>query len=151
VSADAKVDSATTEALPPGYVDPGPDWYQVGTRAWHIEDGRLCVQNAKNHGIWLRRTLPVNARIEFDAVSYSPDGDIKAEVWGDGQSAATSTSYTNATSYLVIFGGWQNSIHALARLNEHGADRKELKVDKMSDDPRQRPVNPGQVYHIKVE
>ncbi len=129
----------------------GPDWYQAQTNAWHIENGRLCGQGAHNHGVWLKRVLPINARIEFDAVSDSPDGDLKAEVWGDGQSAATSISYTNATSYIVIMGGWKNTFHVLARLNEHGSDRKQIKVDDTSDDPREKPVTPGQIYHFKIE
>lgn len=129
----------------------GPNWTAAKTNAWRIENGRLCGENARNHGVWLNRTLPVNARIEFDAVSYSDEGDLKAEVWGDGRSFATSTSYTNATSYLVILGGWTNTIHALARLNEHGTDRKEVHVDKDSDDPRQRAVVQGQTYQFKIE
>lgn len=129
----------------------GPNWTQVKTNAWRVEGGKLCVQNAHNHGIWLNRTLPVNARIEFDVTGYTDDGDLKTEVWGDGTSYATGTSYTNATSYLAILGGWKNSLHVLARLNEHGTDRKEIKVDKDSDDPRQRPAQKGQTYHFKIE
>ncbi|MBX3186097.1 MAG: hypothetical protein KF819_03740 [Labilithrix sp.] len=129
----------------------GPDWVQIRTNAWRVENGQLCVQNARNKGVWLNKTLPVNARIEFDAIAGTDDGDLKAEVWGDGQSAATGTSYTNATSYLAIFGGWKNTSHVLARKNEHGADRKEIKVDKDSDDPRQRAVVKGQVYRFKIE
>ncbi len=129
----------------------GPNWRQANTSVWHIEKGRLCGEGARNHGVWLTRALPVNARIEFDAISDSVEGDLKAEAWGDGQSGATSISYTNATSYLTIFGGWKNKIHALARLNEHGNDRKELKVDRMSDDPREKPVFAGQIYHFKIE
>jgi hypothetical protein len=130
----------------------GPNWVSTSrTGSWHVENGRLCGEGAKNHGVWLNRTLPVNARIEFDAYALSEDGDLKAEVWGDGRSYATGTSYTNATSYLTILGGWRNSIHAIARLNEHGSDRKELHVDKNSDDPRQRAVVRGQLYQFKIE
>ena len=129
----------------------GPNWVQIKTNAWRVEGGKLCVQNARNHGIWLNRTLPVNARIEFDVTGYSDDGDLKTEVWGDGTSYATGTSYTNATSYLAILGGWKNTMHVLARLNEHGTDRKEIRVDKESDDPRQRPAQKGQTYHFKIE
>lgn len=129
----------------------GPNWMQIRTSAWKIENGMLCGQGAHNHGVWLTKVLPVNARIEFDAMSTSDDGDLKTEVWGDGQSAATGVSYNNATSYLAILGGWKNTLHVLARLNEHGADRKEIKVDKDSDDPRQKPVVKGQVYRFKVE
>jgi hypothetical protein len=129
----------------------GSDWHQAGTTVWHIENGRLCGQGAHNHGVWLRRVLPINARIEFDAISDSPEGDLKAEVWGDGQSAATGVSYTNATSYLTVLGGWKNTFHVLARINEHGADRKEIKIDPDSDDPREKPVTRGQSYHFKIE
>jgi hypothetical protein len=85
--------------------DPGPEWMTTGPGIWRIENGHLCGEHAKNHGIWLKRTLPVNARIEFDGISMSADGDLKAEYWGDGRSFATSLSYTNATSYLTIYGG----------------------------------------------
>ncbi|MDF2697307.1 MAG: hypothetical protein K0S65_5690 [Labilithrix sp.] len=129
----------------------GPNWMQMKTSAWRIENGRLCGENAHNHGVWLNRTLPINARIEFDAMALTDDGDLKAEVWGDGHSYATGTSYTNATSYLTILGGWKNSMHVLARLNEHGTDRKEIHVDKDSDDPRQRAVVRGQLYQFKIE
>lgn len=131
----------------------GPDW-QVATGAptvWHIENGMLCGKGALNRGVWLKKILPVNARIEFDAVSDSADGDLKAEVWGDGKSGATATSYTNATSYIAVLGGWKNTLHVLARKNEHGKDRKQITVDKESDDPREHPVSVGQVNHFKIE
>jgi hypothetical protein len=131
--------------------EPGADWMVTQPGIWHIEAGHLCGEHAKNHGIWLKRTLPVNARIEFDAIAQSAEGDLKAEYWGDGRSFATSLSYTNATSYLTIFGGWHNKSHVLARLNEHGNDRKEITVDPNSDDVREKPVNAGQSYHFKVE
>lgn len=143
--------TAAATATPPDPSGLGPDWTQSKTTAWKVENGWLCGQGARNHGVWLNRVLPVNARIEFDARSESPDGDLKTEVWGDGQSSATTVSYTNATSYLAILGGWKNTIHVLARINEHGADRKELHVDKESDDAIKRPVAPGQIYHFKIE
>lgn len=133
------------------FVEPDADWVATQQGIWHIEGGRLCGEHARNHGVWLKRVLPVNARIEFDAVTQSTDGDIKAEYWGDGRSFATALSYTNATSYLTIFGGWHNKFHVLARLNEHGNDRKEINVDPNSDDVREKPVNAGQIYHFKVE
>jgi hypothetical protein len=138
------------EAAPAG-ADLGPDWYAAHTNAWHIENGRLCGQGAKNHGVWLRKVLPINARIEFDAIALTDDGDLKGEVWGDGQSTATKDTYDNATSYLAILGGWHNTLHVLARINEHGEDRKAIHVDKTSDDPSQRPVARGQVYRFKIE
>jgi hypothetical protein len=153
-SASATASAATgdaSSAVPTAGGELGPDWMTTSSGAWRIENGRLCGEHAKNHGVWLKRTLPVDARIEFDAISDSPDGDLKAEYWGDGHSAATAISYTNATSYLTIFGGWHNKFHVLARLDEHAADRKEIPVDPTSDDPRERPVVAGQRYHFKVE
>jgi hypothetical protein len=134
-----------------GTSDLGPDWVATAPGIWHIEGGKLCGERAHNHGVWLVHALPVNARIEFDARSQSADGDIKAEYWGDGRSFATTLSYSNATSYLTIFGGWHNKFHVLARINEHGNDRKEITVDPRSDDPRERPAIAGQQYHFKIE
>jgi hypothetical protein len=143
----------TPTAGPDGAVgfDLGPDWMASAPNIWHLESGRVCGEHAKNHGLWLKKIIPTNARIEFDAMSQSPDGDIKAEFWGDGRSAATSLSYTNATSYLTIFGGWQNRFHVLARINEHGTDRQEIPIVPTSEDPKEKPVVPGQRYHFKVE
>ncbi len=97
--------------------------YEALSSAWHVDNGRLCAEGAKNQPIWLKRRIPVNARIEVDAIAMSPDGDLKVEAWGDGQSGASGTTYSDATSYIAIFGGWKNKLHALARLDEHGDDR----------------------------
>jgi hypothetical protein len=151
VAAAAPFPSDAGDASTAGWVEPNADWVSTGPGIWHIEGGRLCGEHARNHGIWLKRTLPTNARIEFDATSQSTDGDLKAEVWGDGRSYATAISYTNATSYLTIFGGWHNKFHVLARINEHGNDRKEITIDPASDDPREKPAVAGQSYHFKIE
>lgn len=118
----------------------GPLWNNTGA-AWRIVDGRLTVQGARNHPLWLRQRLPRDVRVEFDARSDSPDGDLKVEIFGDGVSAAQQASY-DATSYVVIFGGWRNSLDVLARMDEHGRDR----VERPS-----RRVVPGRVYHFKIE
>ncbi|HVU01009.1 MAG TPA: DUF6250 domain-containing protein [Polyangiaceae bacterium] len=156
--------SAAGPAAPPPSADPlltaefrdgfnraavGPDWTATSP-AWHVESGKLCVEHAKNHPIWLKRRLPPNARIEFDATSTSEDGDLKAEYWGDGKSAAETVSYNAATSYLTIFGGWKNQFHVLARIDEHASNRPEVRLDPSSDDPRARRVEPNRSYHFKV-
>ena len=130
--------------------DLGPN-YNALSSAWRIEQGRLCARDAKNNGVWLVRPLAKNARIEFDAIAESSDGDLKAELWGDGRTGATGVSYNNATSYVVVLGGWKNSRHVLARLDEHGRDRLEIAVAPGSDDERARPVAVGQAYHFVVE
>ncbi len=118
----------------------GDDWNNTGG-PWEIRDGWLHVRGARNRPLWLRRVLPRDVRIEFDAKSMTPDGDIKVEVFGDGSSRAEHESYT-ATSYVVIFGGWGNTMNIIARMDEHGADR--------AVGPR-RPVETGHVYHWVIE
>lgn len=128
----------------------GSDWLALSD-AWKIENGKLCVQGAKNHPIWLRRRLPRNAIVQFNATSSSTDGDIKAEIWGDGRSAAAGVSYDDATGYLAVFGGWRNQLHVLARLDEHGSDRQEIKLKRGSAEFITRTVIPHQMYRFRVE
>lgn len=157
--------SESVEAAVPGARDPlltspfsddfergelGPDW-RATSAAWSLSDGQLCGQNARNHPVWLARRLPTNAVIEFQAASSSPEGDIKAEFWGDGRSSAAGQSYTDATSYLTIFGGWKNRFHVLARLDEHGRDRREIKLAAEGADFIHQTVVPNQTYQFQVE
>lgn len=128
----------------------GDDYFATGDQ-YRIDHGRLCVKGARNHPLWLRYALPANARVQVEAVAGGDDGDIKLEIWGDGRAAATHVSYTNATSYLAIFGGWKNHYHVLARLDEHAADRPEIVVEPGSDDPREQPVLAGHHYRLKLE
>jgi len=131
---------------PNGYTDDferqelGDAWHNTGGR-YRIEEGWLNVQGARNRPLWLRRRLPRDCRIEFDARSESPQGDIKVEVFGDGTSRATTERYT-ATSYVVIFGGWNNSLNIIARMDEHADDR--------AVGPR-HPVEIGHTYHMRIE
>lgn len=118
----------------------GDDWKRTGGN-WSIENGQLRVQGARNRPLWLRRRLPRDVRIEFDVRSTSKDGDIKVEVFGDGESRATGASYT-ATSYVIIFGGWRNTKNVLARMDEHGDDR-------VVGPPL--PVTPDHTYRMKIE
>jgi hypothetical protein len=128
----------------------GPDWNPTSD-AWRIVEGRLCAKGARNHPAWLTRRMPKNARIEFNATSSSPDGDIKVEAWGDGKSSASSTTYDDATSYILVLGGWRNSLHVLARLDEHSSSRKELRLIPGSEDPRTQPIVEGKAYHVEIE
>src|SRR6266545_430031 len=100
----------------------GPEWNPTAN-TWNIQNGHLHVSDAHNYPIWLRRSLPRNARIEFDAWSNSSDGDIKCEVYGDGHSFSSNVEYT-ATSYVVIFGGWFNRYDVIARQDERSEERR---------------------------
>lgn len=117
----------------------GDQWNATNDR-WTIRDGVLRVSEGYNHPLWLKRRLPRDAKIEFDAWSDSPEGDIKCEVYGDGRSYAREASYT-ATSYVVIFGGWSNRFNVIARMDEHGADRR------VRTGPR---VEQGRHYHWTI-
>jgi len=118
----------------------GEMWNNTGG-PWRISGGQLKVEGARNKPLWLRRTLPRDVSIEFDVRSDSADGDIKVEIFGDGVSKAESLSYT-ATSYVLVFGGWHNSLNILARMNEHGSDRAVGPAYK---------VVPGRTYRMKIE
>ncbi|MEM6961326.1 MAG: family 16 glycoside hydrolase [Myxococcota bacterium] len=118
----------------------GSLWKNTGG-PWDIRNGELHVQGAHNRPLWLRRKLPREVRVEFDARSESSEGDIKVEVFGDGVSKAELNSYV-ATSYVVIFGGWGNSKNVLARLDEHGSDRVVGSTKR---------VVPGQTYAVRIE
>jgi hypothetical protein len=117
----------------------GPYWRDTGGH-YRIVDGKLRAQGARNKPLWLQRKLPRNAKIEFTVSSLSPAVDIKVEAWGDGQSKATGLSYT-ATSYVFILGGWNNTKSIIARMNEHGKDRR----------VRTKPKGiPGKTYHFSI-
>ena len=118
----------------------GAAWKPTSDGNYRIVNGELVVDHAHNHPLWLKKPIPRDAVIEFDAWSNDPAGDIKVEAWGDGRSYATTVEYT-ATSYVFIFGGWHNTISAIARREEHGADRRQR------SDVR---VVRGQKYHFRI-
>lgn len=112
----------------------GEAWRTTGEGA-RVEGGALVVEGLHNHPVWLTRELPDDVRIEFDATAEGEEGDIKVELAGDGVSFAKSASYT-ATGYVVIFGGWNNELNAIARRDEHGDDRKTKTEPKVEADRR---------------
>lgn len=117
----------------------GDAWLATGG-SWRIENGALAIDHAYNHPLWLKKAIPRDAVIELDCWSDDDAGDLKVEAWGDGQSFAQTASYT-ATSYVFIFGGWHNTISAIARMNEHGNDRR-VRMDTK--------VVKGQKYHWRI-
>jgi hypothetical protein len=111
----------------------GSSYFSTGGH-WRIEDGVLHSPGVKNNPLWLKARLPDDAVVEFDVKSSSSDGDVKCEIFGDGRD--------HASGYVVVFGGWSNSTSVLARLDEHGRDRKEsrgLRAEK------------GRLYHFRIE
>ena len=121
----------------------GPDWLPTDPAVVRLQDGALVVQGAHNHPLWLRRPIPDDAIIEFDAWTDSPDGDMKVEVWGDGRSfqqGPLGAAY-EATGYVLVMGGWRNTLSAIARRHEHADDRV------VRSEPR---VEPGRHYHWTI-
>jgi hypothetical protein len=108
-------------------------WWASGGH-WRTVDGWLYSPGVKNNPLWLKAKLPRDVAIEFDARSESPEGDLKVEVFGDGRD--------HASGYILIHGGWKNTVTAIARLNEHGRDRKERKDLK---------VEKGKTYRWRIE
>jgi hypothetical protein len=113
--------------------------YEPGT--WKIEDGRLKADKIHNAALWLKQALPENVRIEFVARAQSADGDVKAEVFGDGRN--------HQSGYILIHGGWRNTVNAIARQDEHGEDRKE--DSRCGAGPERRCVEPDVDYQWAIE
>jgi hypothetical protein len=124
----------------PGYHQAAPDQgWEKGT--WRIEGGRLRAEKIHNAALWLQQPLPERVRIEFTARAETPTGDVKAEVFGDGQ--------THQSGYILIHGGWSNRINTIARQDEHGEDRKE--DNRCGAGPEVRCVEPGVDYRWTIE
>lgn len=104
--------------------EPGTHWTrgegEGGRGRWRIDDGWMVGNDIKNDALWLEKKLPEKVRVEFDVQAMSPVGDIKFEAFGDGK--------THESGYIFIFGGWKNTLDVIARLDEHGKDRKERKT-----------------------
>lgn len=130
--------------------DLGDDWRALSDQ-WRVVEGQLCGRAARNRGVWLRRRLPEEVRITFDARADSEVGDIKVEVFGDGRSGATKSTYDDATSYLLIFGGWNNELHVLARLDEHAPGRLVARAETAGASLRAQKVQPHRAYRFRIE
>ena len=117
----------------------GPDWAPTGEGA-RVEDGALVVEGLRNHPLWLTRPLPDDFRVDFDTWTEGDEGDIKVEFAGDGESAATRMNYI-ASGYVLIFGGWNNSVSGIFRQSEHG--RAKQVTDAFT-------VEAGRRYHVTI-
>lgn len=128
----------------------GRDFWSSGGH-YRTVDGWLLSPGVKNNPLWLKAKLPQNVAVEFDVKSMSPEGDIKAEIFGDGSD--------HASGYVLIHGGWNNSLSIIARLDEHGASLAKLNQEgfKLRSDTRMRveanpfPVQIGKTYHWRIE
>jgi hypothetical protein len=132
----------------------GPNYHTIGGQP-RIVNGMLQVPGVKNNPIWLNASLPQNVQVEFDARSDSTEGDIKVEIFGNG--------WDHASGYVLILGGWSNSISVLARLDEHGEPLEAVKARERRGELRIGPdtpyrverrdmrVEPQRLYRFRIE
>ena len=121
--------------------DVGRNYLATGD-GYAVVSGVLSAKGAHNHPLWLKRKLPHDVKIEFDAWSTEQRGDIKVELFGDGHSFDPDGNAYLATGYELIFGGWYNTKSIIARLDEHGND-----MVRRSDTR----VIPNRHYHFRIE
>lgn len=89
--------------------------YRLRGGSWRVVDGQLTTLGDSNLPLWLDAPLSQNTRIEFTSMSAAPAVDMKVEVFGDG--------IRHESGYIVVVGGWNNTLTAIARLDEHEAKR----------------------------
>ncbi len=125
----------------------GDDYWSSGG-FWRIAGDQLLSPGAKNNPLWLRAELPADVQVEFDARSESPEGDTKCEIFGNG--------YDHASGYILIFGGWGNTITTIGRLDEHGVPVAAQLPDPLPNGGHVRVerhdlrVEQGRTYHWTV-
>lgn len=110
----------------------GTNYFATGGH-WRIINGELYSPGVKNNPLWLQARLPRDVVVEFDTRAATTSGDIKCEIFGNGRD--------HSSGYILVFGGWNNTISTIARLNEHGTDRVEDKAKR---------VEKGRTYHFKI-
>jgi hypothetical protein len=121
-----------------------PELSSLAPDRFRVDHGVLQVQGLMNRPVWVNHPLPHDVRVKVKARSMDPAGDIKVELFGDGHSGYQGdprAAYT-ATGYILVMGGWNNTISAIARQHEHGHDRAER------SDVR---VEPGRWYEWSIE
>jgi hypothetical protein len=121
--------------------DVGGDWNNTGA-AYNTTGGKLNIKGAHNHPLWLRRKLPFNVIIELDATSRSPDGDLKVELMGDGESFDPDQGRYDNTGYMFVFGGWHNTLSIISKQGEHDDAVKARRPSPL--------VEPGRTYHWTI-
>ena len=128
----------------------GERW-TLETPEWRIEEGELVNRKADNAGAWLLEQLPEgNVRVEFDVRSMpfaekAQAGGKRDAFPGDLKCEAFNMEPKHQTGYIFIFGGWNNRVNRIARLEEHGNGPGAA----VADGPV-RPVEPGHTYRMKV-
>lgn len=113
----------------------GPTWLDTSGGNARVVNGQVILQEGRNRPLWLRKRLPPDSVIEVEMTSKNPDGDIKLELYGDGESFDPDQGTYYPTGYVFVFGGWQNSLSIIGKLGEHD---DAVKVSR----PHKRPLPP---------
>jgi hypothetical protein len=101
--------------------------------SWRVVDGALTTLGDRNLPLWLDVPLPKDVRLEFDVTSSSAAMDAKVEVFGDG--------VRHESGYIVVLGGWNNTLSGIARRDEHERGRVMHRTR----------WEPGRRYHLVVQ
>ena len=93
----------------------GEHWAHYGGD-WIIDKGSAYSIYSINIPLFLKAELPKDVVVEVDVMSDTPKVDVKVELMADGR--------RHESGYIFILGGWDNSMSVIARMDEHGRDRK---------------------------
>jgi hypothetical protein len=139
----------------------GAGWLDTSNGQFRVREGKLNVAGAVNHPLWLRKRLPRDVVVELDVMSKSEDGDIKIELFGDGESFDPDEGDYFPTGYVFVFGGWTNrvpppavSLSIIGKLGEHNdavkASRQHLRAPDPAAGPLAGPVVVGRSYRWTI-
>jgi hypothetical protein len=119
----------------------GSTWRDSGGN-YRVVSGELVAGHVPHHPLWLKKQLPRDLSMEFDARTMSPDGDIRVVVFGDGKSANPGGDGCQSTGYELVFGGWKNHLSVLCRGGQIDGGHQRARTDW--------PVVPGRTYHMYI-
>lgn len=151
-SCNANGDPALSEAFQDNFdrEELGPNWNLTASGAYFLRQGRVCTASPKNHPLWLKRKLPLNVRIAFEATALSTSADVKTEIFGDGCSFDRAGGNYLATSYVAVLGAHKNSEHWLARLDEHGQDVRRTVLQSTASTLASSKLTAQQTYRVEL-
>ncbi len=130
--------------------DLGDDWRSTSYGAYFMKAGRLCISKPRNHPLWLKRKLPANVRVEFEAMPNTNNADVKVELFGDGCAFDVDGRDYTATSYVAVLGAHNNSEHWLARMFEHGPEAKKTPLVAGGPSIANSKLILNTVYHVEL-
>lgn len=128
----------------------GADWRSTSYGAYFLKNGRLCIAKPRNHPLWLKRKLPTNVKVEFDATPLTINADVKAELFGDGCAFDVEGRDYTATAYVAVLGAHNNSEHWLARMYEHGTDAKKTPLVAGAPSIASSKLTVNTTYHVEL-